>query len=299
MANATKGFQNDNRANIGASKESLWNVMVQIRADETYVSSHAPISNASDMIHMWATKTPRPIGPRAAVQGADPSFDNTNTARSQNWTQLFEIGYELTGSNAAATYPGTDPLAQEKDEAINDAKDFLEYALVRGTMVCGNDSTASSMKGLKAWASTLKTVLSAITLTEAIANRYMANGWAQGTKLTTWLASSALKDRINTFSGGATRQVDANTESIYGNIDVIKTSYGTVTVNLHRFITADTDTNQDFLLYDSRYIHLAEYRAFKFKPLAETGDATRGMVVGEYTLQVDTEKAVALATNHV
>lgn len=292
----TKGFQNDNRAPIGNTKESLWPIMTQIRVDETFVSSNAPVVKVTDQIHMWSTKSPRTIASRSLAQGGTPTPDNTDTARAQNWTQIIYADYQLTGSRMAADVAGKDVKAQERDEAMNDCKDFLEYDLVRGTMVCGNNSTPSKMKGLKAWASTLLTSTSGTTFTESVMNKYLGNGWGVGTKVTNFLVGQTLKDRINGFSGGANKNVDASTESLYGNIDVIKTTYGTVKINLHRYITADTDVKSDFLAYDPRYIHLGEYRPFTFEPLAKTADADEEMCIGEYTLQVDTEKAVVLAT---
>lgn len=294
----TKGFQNDNRAPTGNTRESLWPIMTQIRIDETFVSSTAPTVKVNDQIHMWSTKTPRTIASRSLAQGGVPTADNSDTARTSNWTQIIYADYQLTGSRMAADVVGKDVKAQERDEAMNDCKDFLEYDLVRGTMVCGNNSTPSKMKGLKAFASTLLTSASSASFSETAMNKYMGNAWAVGTKTTNFLVGQTIKDRINGFSGGANKNVDASTESLYGNIDVIKTSYGTVKINLHRYITADTDSTKPcFCAYDPRYIHLGEYRPFVFEPLAKVADADEEMCIGEYTLQVDTEKAVLLVTD--
>jgi len=291
-----KGFQHDNRAPIGATSESIWKVLVQIRKDETFVTSNASKVQVGDIIHSWATKTPRTIGDRASVQGADPVYDNTDTGRTSNLTQLIQVGYQLTSSRLASNAIGKDPMAQEKDEAMNDFKDFLEFAVVRGTMVSGNDSTAAKMKGLKAFASTLLSSQSGISFSEGMANDIMALGFLNGTKLNSWLVGTVLKNRINAFSGGATKYVAASEESIYGNIDIIKTSYGTVKINLHRFVTVSGDTNNDFVAYDMNFVKLGELDPVKFQDNAVTGTAKQGECFGEYTLQVDTELGVAVTT---
>lgn len=299
MANATKGFQHDNRAQIGATHESLWDVLVQIRKDETYVTSNAPKVKVTDQVHMWPTKEPRTITDRASIQGADPTYDNTNTGRTSNYTQVFEVGYELTNSRMAADAAGKDPKAQERDEAMKDFKNFLEFAVIRGSLVSGNNSTASKMKGLKQFASTLATSQSGVSLSEKMYNDYMGNAWDNGMEIDTVIVGRVLKSRISGFTAGSTKNVDAEQFKLYGRVDVYEGDFGIQKIIKHRYVTISGDTNYDLLAYDSNYVRTGEYDAVRFEQLAKTGAAEREMVYGEYTLQVDNEKSIVLGSKHL
>lgn len=299
MANATAGFQNDNRAPIGATHESLWDTIVQIRKDEHHVASTAPKVEVGDTVHMWPTKEPRTIGARSSVQGADPSYDNTNTSRNNNHTQIFQVGYELTFSRKDADAAGTDPWAQERNEGMKDWKSFLEFALVRGTLVTANNSTPGQMKGLKAFASTLLTSQSGVSLSESQLNAYLGNAWDQGMEIDTILVGRTLKQRISEFTGGNTKNIDVEDFKTVKRVDVYEGDFGTVQIKKHRYVTGFGDVHNDLLGYDSRYIRVGSFTDPKFVPLARTGAADREMVYGEMTLQVDNEKAVMLAQRHL
>ncbi len=299
MANATEGFQHDNRAPIGATRESLWDVITSIRTDETYLTSTAPKVSVGDQVHMWPTKSPRSITGRADPQGTDPTFDNTDTSRSQNFTQIIKVAYELTGSRMAVNAVGGDPWSVERNEAMKDWKDELEFSAIRSSLVSGNNSTASRMQGLRAFASTLLTSQSGVSFNETMFNDYIGNAWSIGIDIDTFLVGKTLKRRISGFTAGNVKNVDADEATLYGRIDVYDSDYGRVKMVKHRFVTNSADVNQDLLGYDSEYVKIGFLREPHFEKLAKTGDAEREMVVGEATLQVDSEKAVLWAKAHL
>jgi hypothetical protein len=300
MANATQGFQNDNRAQLGATRESLWDIITSIRKDETYVTSTSGSVKVGDQVHMWATQAIRTIGDRSQAQGADPTFDNVVTARSTNFTQIISVAYELTGTRIASNAVGGDPWARERNNAMSDWKDFAEYALVRGSLVSGNNSSSAKLKGMKGWASTNLTAQSGISFSEAIFNAYMGNAWSSGINPDTVLVGKSGKQRISGFTAGVTKTVPAEEYEIYGRVDVYDGDFGRQIINKHRFVTDTTvDTNFDFLSYESKYVQIGFLREPHFDEVAKTGDAEREQVIGELTLQVDSEKAVVLGQYHL
>lgn len=295
---ATVGFQNDNRSPIGATRESLWDVIVQIRKDETYIASTASTVTVKDQVHQWATKTARTRATNANVQGFDPTYDNTNTARSQNFTQIMDIAYQLTGTRRAVDAIG-DPWAQERDEAMKDLKSDLEFALLRGSLQSGNNSTGPRMQGLRHFASTLATSQSGISLSEAQLNTYLGIAWDNGMEIDTLLVGRVLKSRISGFTAGNTKNVNAADYTLIPRVDVYESDFGVVKINKHRFATQSGDTNFDLIGYDSGYVRLGFLRTPEFVPLAKTGDADNEMIVAEATLQVDSELAVLYAQRHL
>ena len=71
-------------------------------------------------------------------------------------------------------------------------------------------------------------------------------------------------------------------------ISTYESDFGVCRVILSRWVPSDS-----ILLLDSSRISVMplQGRSFAFKPLAQTGDATAGQVVGEYTLEFKNENA--------
>lgn len=301
MANMslTAGMQQENRAPIGATKESLWDVITTIDPLETYVSSNAPTVAVQDIQYSWSQQAPRTPASRSQVEGADPTYDNTVTSRDSNWTQIISVAHQLSGSRKQAATVGGDPMARERNLSMKAWKNALEFDLIRGTLVTGNDSTPRKMKGMKAFASTLLTTQSGKTLTEDMFNDYMGGAWDKGVEIDTVLVGRVLKRGISKFTAGNTKNVDASDDTIYGRVDVYDGDFGRQRIIKHRFVTQSGDANYDLLGYDSGYVHVGMYRMPKMEPLAKTGDADQEQVIGEVTLQVDNEKAIFLAKAHV
>lgn len=300
MSNASVGFQHDNKSPIGATVESLWKTISILRADETHIASTAPTVQVGDIIHSWPQKTPRTPSGRASVQGADPSYDNTNATRAGNVTQIIQIGIELTGSKKdAPNAVGGDPMALERSEGMKDWKNELEYSLLRGSQATGNDSTAAKMKGLRHFASTLTTAQSGTSLSETTYNDYMANAYNVGIEIDTTLVGIALKRRISSWTSSNTKQIDVEEFKTVNKVDVYECDSSTQQIVKHRYVTVSGDNNFDLVAYDSNYVKLGVYRPVKIEPLAKTGDADREQIIGEYTLQVEQSKAVTYASAHL
>lgn len=301
MANMTTvaGMQHTVRAPIGATKESLWDVITTIDPIETYVSSNAPTVQVGDVQHSWALQAPRAVASRGQVEGADPTFDNTASTRDSNWTQIIDVAHQLSGSRKAANSIGGDAMARERNLSMKAFKNSMEFDLIRGTLATGNASVARKMKGMKAFSSTLATSQSGITLSEAAYNLMMGNAWDNGMEIDTVLVGRVLKSRISSFTAGNVKNVNASEDTLYGRVDVYDGDFGRQRIIKHRYVTQSGDTGYDLLGYDSGYVHVGIYRNPTIEKLAKTGDADSEHVIGEVTLQVDSEKAILTSTKHL
>lgn len=300
MADTTvAGFQHTNRAPIGATQESLWDVITTIDPMETYVSSNAPTVKVGDIQHSWSLQAPRAVASRSQVEGADPTYDNTATSRDSNWTQIIDVAHQLTGSRKAANAVGGDVMARERNLSMKAFKNSMEFDLIRGTLATGNASTPRKMKGMKAFATTLLTSQSGVTLSETMYNLYMGNAWDVGMEIDTVLVGRVMKSHISQFTAGNVKNVNASEETLYGRVDVYDGDFGRQRIIKHRYITQSGDANYDLLAYDSGYVHVGIYRDPTVEKLAKTGDADSEHVIGEVTLQVDSEKAIVLAKAHL
>ena len=106
--------------------------------------------------------------------------------------------------------------------------------------------------------------------------------WTDGGEPDTIICSSAQKKYIDLLSSQATRTADigaADKLSIQGSANLIVTSFGTFKVVMSRYVHRNTT-----LIMQMDKWAIGQLRAPKVKDMAKTGDATKKLIVGEYTL---------------
>ncbi len=79
-------------------------------------------------------------------------------------------------------------------------------------------------------------------------------------------------------------------------MDIYESDFGIVKLFKHRYITQSADTNFDIIGIQSDKFRVATLRAPQHQSIAKTGDATKGMIVGELTLEFLAEKSSFKAT---
>jgi hypothetical protein len=129
-------------------------------------------------------------------------------------------------------------------------------------------------------------------LNELLINSAMKAAWEQSSgRIDTIVVNSAQKRRINQFVASASRNYMPSDQKFSDIVSVYESDYGICKVILTRWMPSDT-----VLLLDSSRIEVLPLagRSFQFKPLASTGDAMAGQVLGEYTLEFRNENAHAL-----
>lgn len=293
MVNNPAGYSYDNKA----IREDLLNIITNVSPRENQLVYGLPTSTAMQPIHQWLVDTLASPAANAQAEGADASFAaRTNPSRTVNYCQIISKPVMVTGSDEyamAAGYAGG-RMAYEIEKALKEYANDTEYALMRGTLVCGSGTTARSMQGLKAFASTLLTNQSGVSLSESILIDHLDNHWLAGVNAAEVYVGKTLKKRINSFVGNSTLFQDPTDKRIVNSIDVYETTNGPVKIFRHRYVTVSGDTNNDLVTVDPEHVAIAYYRKPKIQDLAPTGDAEKKQVLGEVTLEVRTEKAVGL-----
>jgi hypothetical protein len=128
-------------------------------------------------------------------------------------------------------------------------------------------------------------------LNEAVLNAALRAVWEQSNgTIDTIVCAGFQKRRINSFVTSTRRYTDRDT-TFRDLVDVYESDFGVCRVVLSRWVPADT-----VLLLDSSRLSVLPMagRSFHFKPLAATGDAESGQVIGEYTLELRNENAHAV-----
>lgn len=285
-------FTYDNRA----IREDLLNMITNVSPRETQLVYGLPQTRAMQPIHQWVNDALKTPGVNAVTEGADASFaDRNDPTRDLNYCQIVAIPVMVTGSDEVAESAGfSSRMAYELDKAVKEYANDCEFAIMRGTLVCGSGSAARSMKGLKAFASTLKTSQSGVSLSESILIDLLDAAWDVGTNLKEVYVGKVLKKRINSFTSNSTLNLDANDKRLVNTIDILETTNGITKIFRHRYVTISGDTNQDLVAIDPDHIALAYYRNPLVQDIAKTGDAEKKQLLGEKTLEVRSEKAVGL-----
>ena len=279
-----------------AIKEDLLDLIANVDPTETQLLSGLKQGKANQVIHTWLNDTLGTVGANAQIEGVTlEGATRTNPSRDRNYTQIVTKAVAVSESDRASDSAGmSDRYAYEMNKAMKEWGNDAEYALMRGTLVCGAGTTARSMKGLKAFASTLKTTSSGTSLSEAIMLDWLDLAWDNGTNMKEVYVGRVLKRRIDEWTAGSTKNIDAEDRRLVRAVDVYEGTNGIQKIFRHRYITVSGDTNYDLVMVDPDYLSTAYLRKPKHISLAKINDSTRGAIVGELTLECRHEKAVTL-----
>lgn len=208
---------------------------------------------------------------------------------------VISVGFNVTDSEAAVARYGSpeDRIAYETEKALKDWGDFAEFALVRSTIVTGNNSTPRQMRGLKSSLS-IVTVQSAVSFSETGLNDNLAAVWTQGANVDLIAAPMAIKRRISGFTGnGGTKFYNQDDKRLVAPIEIYESDASNKPIKLiaHRYVTQSGDTNNDLFGIEMDHFATAWLREPKVRPLAKTGDAENREVIGEFTLEARNQYA--------
>lgn len=244
----------------------------------------------------------------AALEGDDaPTVRFTNRVRKQNYTQIFTASVEVSGSQLAAQTVGVnDELDYQKAERLRELIRDLENSVINGVAASanpqGDTSTRRTMRGIIGSLSTnlFQPGEGAIPagegagsdlLTEEMLNAALREVWEQSAgTIDTIVCSGFQKRRINGFIASNQRFAE-ETDRFRQLVQVYESDFGVCRVVMSRWAPRDA-----VLLLDSSRAHVLPLagRSFHFKPLASTGDAETGQVIGEYTMELRNENAHAV-----
>lgn len=246
----------------------------------------------------------------AALEGADaPAVRFTNRARKRNFTQILTASVEVSGSmQSVPGYGVRDELDYQKQERLRELLRDLENCVINGIAPAatpeGSATVRRTMHGLMHTISTNRFTPNTgpippgggagnNELNEAVLNAALRAVWEQSNaRIDTIVVGGAQKRRINAFVSSS-RSYAPDDDRVRDLVSVYESDFGVCSIILSRWVPPDA-----MLLLDSSRIEVLplQGRSFQFKPLASTGDAVRGQIVGEYTVECRNENAHARLT---
>lgn len=299
-----------------ALKESLDSVIWDLFPMDTYFQNTIDKVSVGNTYHQWVFDTLAAAANNKQVEGDDASYATLATAtRVGNNTQIARKAIILSDTlTEGVNTVGQNSLGRAVMKSMKEYKRDVEFDLLgRQGSSAGATGTAAASGGVCAWiwgaGATLvgNAVLpagnttgttpsfassavvgqtdgttSASTIVLADITSAAALAWTDGGEPDTIIASSSQKNYIDALSSLATRFADigkADMLTIQGSANLIVTSYGTFKVVMSRYLNRTTT-----LLMQMDKWALGQLRPPKVKDMAKTGDATKKLIVGEYTL---------------
>lgn len=282
-----------------AIREDLLDLIVNIDPEEDQLYVGLAKHQANQPYHQWLTDTLAPVANVAKSEGFDPSFAaRTNPARKSNYTQIIDAEFQITDSERNSNTAGfKDRYTYEMQKAMLEWRRYTEFALVRNSLISGTGSAARQMAGIKAQIVTLATNQGSVSLSETMFNTYLQNAWTNGGIVDNVYVGATLKRRISTFTNTNTRFVDATTSSVNNVINVYDSDFGRVNVHKHRYVQNTDETNLALIGLQQDKWAVAHLDEPHYQEIPRTGYSSKGMIVGELTLEGLNEKSSFLTTN--
>lgn len=235
----------------------------------------------------------------AALEGADVTVDtSTARARLNNYTQIYKKDVIISGSDQATTQLGgidsewDYQISKKLRESLRDLEKAAIHGLLSGAGL-GSATSYRTMRGIWDFIQTNSTNLGVTpTLTADSLDTVIEGAWNQGaTDLDIIVCDAYMRRQINALNdsrveqhpteGGFTRRV-----TVYAG------TFGEQQVVLSRWMPA-----MSFMVLSSERVKVVplQGRSYFFQEVARTGDAQKGMVLGEYTTMVQNQEGLAKA----
>lgn len=319
MANATATFLTYQAIGI---REDLEDVIYNVSPTDTPFLSNAAKMKATQIKHEWQTDSlAAAVASNAQLEG-DDSFAATTvapTTRLANYCQISRKVMLVSGTQDVVLKAGRDrELAYQLAKQGKELKRDIESSLTQNNgSTAGTSASLRYSASLESWLSTNRVSSGAAagggttpgfnsstglctaptdgtattTLSQANFKSAIQNAWTQGGSPKMVMCGPYNKQKISGFSGIATLFKDVpsnNMGMIIGAADVYVSDFGQHMIVPNRF-----QRDQTVFVLDMDYWGVAYLRPFQSQELAKTGDATKYMLLAEYTLVSKNEKASA------
>lgn len=238
----------------------------------------------------------------AALEGADVSGDiSVPRVRKTNYCQIFKKDIIVSGTMQAVNNLGgidneyEHQKAARMKEAIRDLEKAVINGLVSGNTI-GSGTAYRTFKGIWSHVTTnVRTDLATITSIEQIED-VIQLAWSRGAQDLDLIIVDAQKKRQFGALQGARLTVEQGssaTDVLHKDISFIETSFGRLAVLRSRWMPVNS-----MLVVSSGRIKVVPLkgRSFVHEEVSKTGDSKKGMVLGEYTIEVRNEDGMAKAS---
>ena len=240
----------------------------------------------------WREKTLDNTEDISQVEGSTTdTFQSSARAEKSNVCEIFKKATSISGTADASSITGvSDLFAEEINDRLIEMKVNIEKKLINGTKDDGSASPyVRKMDGLLAFALP-ENIVKSPAITEPKIKETVKKLWDAGMSSGTYIAmvNADLKEDIDALYANKYSYIAQ--ESLFGLIvSSIQTNYGTIKLVLNRHMPTDK-----MVVFDPAFVKISYLRQPHFELLAKTGDSINGHVIGEMTLKMLNQKAIAV-----
>lgn len=317
----TAGGTFSGTGNQGSNREDLIDLIVNIDPWDTPLFTKAPKTVAKNTLHEWLTDALQATATTFyADEGADFGAGNsTMTARTRvnNWTMIFRRDIIVSQTQRAVDPAGVqDEYGHQVMKGLKEVARVIESTFFADATTATASSAPRVMKTLETFITTndyqanSPAIGGAGTATATIISEAVFNGmldaiFTQGGNPDTVYVNSKGKRQISGFTTNTSvsRNIALNDKRLTNAVDVYESDFGLIQIVLDRWVpqggtaTNSTESAGRAFFIESALVRVAFLRPIKHVPLPPAGDAARGMVLGELTLEVGNEKALGVMTH--
>lgn len=320
MAAPTATYHTYNQVGI---REDLQDVIYDISPMETYAFTTFSRLTAKSTTHEWQTDAlAAPSATNAFIEGDDFSGQAlTATTRLKNYTQISrkdivvsrtankvntagrreELAYQIVRKGRELKRDIESAILQNKAATVATTASPRVSASVETWIYTANhlpgtsqttNTTPAPVSGVAATAGTDGT---AEAVTETLLKSCLSQAWSAGGETDVILVGATLKGKIDVFTGIATRfrNVNAGQQAdIVAAADVYVSDFGSHKIMLSRYMRASV-----VLCLDTSTWGIAWLDPIKKVDIAKSGDSSKVMLVGEWTLVAKSPLANTKLTN--
>lgn len=231
----------------------------------------------------------------AALEGADVDNDvSMIRSRHTNYCQIFKKDIIVSGTMQSVRNVGVGnefeyQIRQRSRELIRDLEKAVILSKLSGNTL-GSSTAYRTMRGLWDFISTNNT--SVATLSASVLDDIIQAAWGNGAAgLNLIVADPTWKRSIDGLNASRVEVVNGD-ERFHQRVTRYSGSFGDFPVIASRWMPS-----KSVMVIDTERVKVLPLarRSFQFQKVAQTGDAEKGMIVGEYTLEVKNEEGLAKA----
>lgn len=258
---------------------------------------------ATAVLHEWQSDTLAAAAANAQLEGDDKVLSSgisagSSTTRLQNRCQISDKSVQVSGTADAINKAGRKKeIVYQLMKRGKELRRDMEFVLTNNqTPATGSSTSARALRPLVGWYSTNRAAgstsvaggtASAATdstslrpLTESLVKSTIQSIWTNGGDADLIMSGPFNKTVISGFNGNTTRMQNTEDGKLNTAISVYVSDFGTHKVVANRF-----SRERDLHILTTDLWAVASLRPMQTIDLAKTGDAERGLILAEYTLE--------------
>jgi hypothetical protein len=282
-------------------KEQVSDVITNISPRKTPFQNGVGNEKVTQPLFQWQEDSLRAPAANAAVEGADATFITVvPTVMRNNQTQIFTESVQVSDrADVVATYGRKREMAYQMAKSSAAIKRDLEIAYVNlnQTKSAGNSTTASTCAGVQQQLDASSVIYSGASdgtkpLTEALLVSALQAAFTNGAEPSRVMVTPSNSVVVAAFAAAAGRYrtiTGSDAKTIVNTVNLYVSPFGEQKVEINRWMRP----GNTFIFEPDQWTKVT-LRPWERKNLAKTGDSTKAMLLGEFSLKHKNFKASAM-----